>query len=103
MQWSSTPEALDPEGVETRVLHNLVRLAGRNVLEIGSGDGRLTWRYAHRTASVVGVESEEGHVLRARAAAPPALRNRVDFHVADAASVELPDAAFDVVVFSWSI
>src|SRR6266700_141644 len=79
MQWSSTLEALDPEGVETRVLHNLVRLAGRNGLEIGSGNGRLTWCYAHRAASVVGVESEEGHVLRARAAAPPALRNRVDF------------------------
>ncbi len=103
MQATSTREALDPEGMETRVLHGLVRLAGRDVLEIGSGDGRLTWRYAERAASVVGLEPEESHVLRAKAAMPAPLRNRIDFRVADAASVELPDAAFDVVVLAWSI
>jgi ubiquinone/menaquinone biosynthesis C-methylase UbiE len=103
MQARSTREALDPEGTETRVLHSLVRLAGRDVLEIGSGNGRLTWRYAERAASVVGLEPEETHVLRARAAMPAALRNRVDFRVADAARVELRDAVFDVVVLSWSI
>ena len=103
MPGSSGPEALDPEGVETRVLHNLVRLAGRDVLEIGSGNGRLTWRYAQRAASVLGLEPDESHVVRAKAATPELLRNRVDFRVADAASIELPDAAFDVVVFSWSI
>src|SRR2546421_1408993 len=103
MQASSTREALDPEGMETRVLRALVRMDGRDVLEIGSGNGRLTWRYAQRAASVVGLEPEERHVLRARAATPAALRNRVDFRVADAASVELPDATFDVVLLSWSI
>jgi ubiquinone/menaquinone biosynthesis C-methylase UbiE len=103
MQASSSREALDPEGMETRVLRSLVRMDGRDVLEIGSGNGRLTWRYAERAASVVGLEPEETHVLRARAAMPAALRNRIDFRVADAASVELPDAAFDVVVFAWSI
>ena len=103
MQANSTREALDPEGMETRVLRSLVRMDGRDVLEIGSGSGRLTWRYAERAASVVGLEPEETHVLRARAAMPVALRNHVEFRVADAASVELPDAAFDVVVFAWSI
>jgi len=103
MQGSSTPEALDPEGIETRVLHSLVRLAGRDVLEIGSGSGRLTWRYAQRAASVVALEPEESHVLRANAATPEALRNRVDFRIADAAKIELPAEAFDIVVFAWSI
>jgi len=103
MQARSTREALDPEGTETRVLHSLVRLAGRDVLEIGSGNGRLTWRYAERAASVVGLEPEESHVLRARAALPTALRDRIDFRVADATSIELSDAAFDVVVLAWSI
>jgi ubiquinone/menaquinone biosynthesis C-methylase UbiE len=52
---------------------------------------------------VVGVESQEGHVARARAAMPAPLRSRVDFRVADAARIELPEAAFDVVLFSWSM
>jgi ubiquinone/menaquinone biosynthesis C-methylase UbiE len=103
MHASTGAEALDPEGVETRVLHELVRLAGSDVLEIGSGNGRLTWRYAPRAASVLGLEPDESHVRRAKAATPEALRNRVDFRVADAARIDLPDAAFDVVVFSWSI
>ncbi len=103
MQARSTRDALDPEGMETRVLRSLVRMDGRDVLEIGSGSGRLTWRYAERAASVVGLEPEETHVLRARAAMPAALQKRIDFRVADAASVELRDAAFDVVVLAWSI
>jgi len=36
----------DPEGNETLALFDLVQLDGREVLEIGCGDGRLTRRYA---------------------------------------------------------
>jgi ubiquinone/menaquinone biosynthesis C-methylase UbiE len=96
-------DALDPEGNEIRVLNSLSRLKGRNVLEIGAGNGRLTWRYADRVASVVALEPDEGRVARAKAATTTALRDRVDFRHADVAAVNLPDAAFDVVLFSWSI
>jgi cyclopropane fatty-acyl-phospholipid synthase-like methyltransferase len=40
----------DPEGNETDTLFDLVDLGGAHVLEIGAGDGRLTWRYAHRAS-----------------------------------------------------
>jgi cyclopropane fatty-acyl-phospholipid synthase-like methyltransferase len=97
------PEPRDPEGVERRVLHRLIRFAERDVLEIGSGDGRLTWRYAERSASVLGLEPDASQVARARENMPNNLRDRVTFRVADAASVDLPPAAFDVVVLAWSI
>jgi cyclopropane fatty-acyl-phospholipid synthase-like methyltransferase len=96
-------DALDPEGNEIRVLNSLSRLRGRDVLEIGCGNGRLTWRYADRVASVVGLEPDDGRVARARAARPAALRDRVEFRHADVATVDLPAAGFDVVLFSWSI
>jgi 16S rRNA A1518/A1519 N6-dimethyltransferase RsmA/KsgA/DIM1 with predicted DNA glycosylase/AP lyase activity len=96
-------DALDPEGTEIRVLNGLSRLRGRDVLEIGAGNGRLTWRYAERVASVVGVEPDQGRAARAKAATPAALRDRVDFRHADVATVDLPAARFDVVLFSWSI
>ncbi len=96
-------DALDPEGSETRVLNSLSRLRGRDVLEIGAGNGRLTWRYAERVASVIGLEPDEGRVARAQAARPAGLRDRVDFRHADVVTVDLPAAQFDVVLFSWSI
>ena len=96
-------DALDPEGSEIRVLNSLIRLRDCDVLEIGAGNGRLTWRYADHVASVIGLEPDEGRVARARAATPAAMRRRVEFRHADVCNVDLPAAAFDVVLFSWSI
>jgi ubiquinone/menaquinone biosynthesis C-methylase UbiE len=96
-------DALDPEGAEIRVLNSLIRLRGRDVLEIGAGNGRLTWRYAERVASIVALEPDDGRVARAQAAITPGLLDRVDFRRADVTAVDLPDSAFDVALFSWSI
>lgn len=52
---------LDPEKNETHALFNLpIAWTGASVLEIGSGDGRLTWRYADRVARVVAIEPDAG-------------------------------------------
>ena len=56
---------VDPEGNETGALFDLVDLEGREVLEIGCGDGRLTWRYADRAAHVTAIEPFEDAIARA--------------------------------------
>jgi 16S rRNA A1518/A1519 N6-dimethyltransferase RsmA/KsgA/DIM1 with predicted DNA glycosylase/AP lyase activity len=56
----------DPEGNETATLFDLVDLDGAEVLEIGCGDGRLTWRYADRAAHVTAIEPFEDSIARAR-------------------------------------
>ena len=55
-----------PRGQRDEGALRLVDLEGVHVLEIGAGDGRLTWRYAERTAHVTAVEPFEGSVSRAR-------------------------------------
>ena len=50
---------LDPEHNESDALFSLpIPWTGASVLEIGSGDGRLTWRYADKVARVVGLEPD---------------------------------------------
>lgn len=93
----------DPEQAETRALHDLVDFAAKDVLEVGCGDGRLTWRYADRARSVLALDSDPGAVAQARAALPDHLRDRVRFVVGDITAAGIPPATFDVVALSWSL
>ena len=94
---------LDPEDNETRVLHRLVDFQGKDVLEIGCGDGRLTWRYADLAASILGIDPKEGKIALAREHTPEHLRSTVNFQIADIATLAPPETAFDIAIFSWSI
>ncbi len=93
----------DPEGAEPRALGELVDFTGKDVLEIGSGEGRLTWRYAERARSVLGLDASAKSVAAAREALPAHLRERVRFEVADVTATEPPAAAFDVALLAWSL
>ena len=74
-------------------------------LEIGSGDGRLTWRYADRAAHVTAIEPFEDSVAKARGQLPDPLRERIDFrHVPFEDFAAAGDAdVFDVTLLSWSL
>lgn len=97
--------SVDPEQNETRALFGLVDLDGRRVLEIGSGDSRLTWRYADRTAHVTAVEPFAPAVARAREKLPPELARRVTLRRATFGefAAETLASSFDVAIFSWSL
>jgi ubiquinone/menaquinone biosynthesis C-methylase UbiE len=95
--------SIDPEGEETRALDALVDLTDASVLEIGAGDGRLTWRLADRAKSVIALDPLEREVLRARAITPSELRHRIRFLVADATTYGFPRGKFDVAVLSHSL
>ena len=94
---------VDPDGVELATIRELVDLDDLRVVEIGCGDGRLTFGCAERAASVFAFDSDEELIRRARASTPRALRDRVRFEVAEAAEVELPETEFDLALFSWSL
>jgi 2-polyprenyl-3-methyl-5-hydroxy-6-metoxy-1,4-benzoquinol methylase len=96
----------DPEEAETQAIYELVDFAGADVLEVGCGDGRLTWRYAERTRSVLALDPDPAAIEQARASLahlPEQLRQTVTFQVADITSADLPSEAFDVIVLAWSL
>jgi tRNA1(Val) A37 N6-methylase TrmN6 len=96
---------VDPRGEETSALFASADVTGRRVLEVGSGDGRLTWLYARRARHVTAVEPFEPACERAAANLPGDLRDCVALrHAAfeDFASSS-PPSSFDVVILSWSL
>jgi ubiquinone/menaquinone biosynthesis C-methylase UbiE len=95
--------AIDPEGNETRVLHELIDFRERDVLEVGCGDGRMTWRYAALARSVHALDPNADRIEQGIAATPVALQSAVTFRVADIAQASLPEEAFDVAILSWSL
>lgn len=96
---------IDPEGNETRALFDMVDLAGKKVLEIGCGFGRLTWQYAETTAHVTAIDSFEEWIKQAKRDLPDKLQGRVDFrHMTfEELTAETKSAAFDNVILSWSL
>ena len=94
---------IDPEGTETTVIHELVNFSGADVLEVGCGDGRLTWRYAEEAATVLAMDMNGEKIERAREAIPASLRSKTSFVVADIGRVELSPDAYDVAILSHSL
>jgi 16S rRNA A1518/A1519 N6-dimethyltransferase RsmA/KsgA/DIM1 with predicted DNA glycosylase/AP lyase activity len=96
---------LDPENNELKALLDVADIDRKQVLEIGSGDGRLTWLYADRAAYVTAIEPFARSFNEAKEDLPKALDGRVDcqnvsFEDFAAAS---DAAAFDVAILSWSL
>jgi ubiquinone/menaquinone biosynthesis C-methylase UbiE len=97
------PAIIDPDGVEIMTIKELVDLQDMGIVEIGCGDGRLTFECGLEAASVLAYDSDEDAIRKARAETPNALRRRIRFEVADAAELELPKGEFDLALFSWSL
>jgi ubiquinone/menaquinone biosynthesis C-methylase UbiE len=97
------PLVIDPDGVEIATIRELVALDGLRVLEIGCGDGRMTFDYAPEVASAFAIDPDAELIEEARAATPRRLRSRIRFEAADAAEIDLPKREFDLALFSWSL
>jgi 2-polyprenyl-3-methyl-5-hydroxy-6-metoxy-1,4-benzoquinol methylase len=92
----------DVDNAEALVLRSCGDFDGANVLEVGCGDGRLTWLYAPRAESVLGIDPEEESIATARSETPPELAERVRFEVRTAEDLS-KTAAFEVAFLSWSL
>jgi 2-polyprenyl-3-methyl-5-hydroxy-6-metoxy-1,4-benzoquinol methylase len=96
---------VDPENCETGALFDLVDLDGRHVLEIGCGDGRLTWRYADKAAHVTAIDPAAKQIALAREHMPDPLQHRIEFQdigFEEFAAASAP-STFDIVILSWSL
>jgi ubiquinone/menaquinone biosynthesis C-methylase UbiE len=94
---------VDAEGAHLSAVLCATDFRGRRVLEVGSGEGRLTWGIAPLAASVVAFDPDTDFVAQARAECPEELREKVRFEVASADEIEVEPQSVDLVFFSWSL
>ena|ERR1700756_936267 len=97
------PTEIDPGFVEPRAILQAADFQGARVLEVGAGDGRLTFRYAAESASVVGIDTKHPDIAvaaRDPRAAPPA---HTHFLCANATALPFPAEAFDIVLLASSL
>ena len=93
----------DPERNESKHLHGFADFTNKRVLEVGCGEGRMTWQYARATHTTVGLDPDLEALRIAKVDGPYDLQNKV--HFACAASEYLPFSkeTFDIAVLAWSL
>ena len=95
----------DSEHRETRALLDVVNFRGRHVLEIGCGDGRLTWLYADQPARITAIDPNAEQIAFAKDNLPNHLRSRIEFRAVpfeDFAAESAP-SIFDIAILSYSL
>ncbi|HLF68039.1 MAG TPA: class I SAM-dependent methyltransferase [Gaiellaceae bacterium] len=94
---------VDGEGAHLAAITRAADFRDRRVLEIGGGDGRLTWGFAPSSRSVLVTDPDAESIAAARESCPAELQVKVRFKVASAAEIELDRETIDLVFFSWSL
>ena len=97
------PSVKDPDRADAAALDSLVDLDGRRVLEIGAGEGRLTWHLARKARFVLAIDSDVEAIAVAEAEVPADLAERVRFKALDATEIDEPEESFDAAFLSWSL
>jgi len=93
----------DPERNETKYLHKFADFAGKRVLEVGCGEGRLTWQYARATFTTLGIDADEDALRIANLDRPSDLENKVHFSRADSQYLPFAKETFDIALLAWSL
>ena len=97
------PIQKDPEGIEVKYLHQFIHFTHAHILEVGCGDGRMTWRYADAASRVIGIDPDAGLLSTAQATCSPALRHTTRFMQTSAEKLPFADMTFDHVLLAWSL
>lgn len=91
------------EGFEPRLIEPFVSLRNKRVLEVGCGDGRLTFQYAARAKSVLAIDPDRPSIDEALFQQHARGVFNVEFRVGSIERLPRPGAPFDVALFSWSL
>lgn len=94
---------VDPARVMPGAIFKAADFRDARVLEVGSGDGRLTFQYAEDTRSVVGIDTKEADIRAASQYVRADRRGEVQFLCASAAALPFSAEQFGIVLLASSL
>jgi len=93
----------DAEKFETKALRKLVDFKNQRVLEVGCGEGRLTWEYTRSAKQVMGIDPDADAVRVANYDLSDNLRKTTAFACASSLHLPFSHETFDIALLSWSL
>lgn len=86
---------------DVALIKELCPLAGNDVLEVGCGDGRITFQLAPHCRRIIGVDMEPRFIENALKEQQRSGLSNIKFREMDAHALDIPDASVDVVLYPW--
>lgn len=86
---------------DVSLIRNLCTLKDKRVLEVGCGDGRITFSLAPHCRSIVGVDLDPIFIEAANQRLHAGEEQNIQFLEMDAGQLQLSDETFDAVLFPW--
>jgi len=93
----------DPDRYEIKYLRKFVDFIDKRVLEIGCGEGRLTWQYAKDARSVVAVDLDHDSLRVAKVDCPVSLEDQVALACGASEYLPFSKEKFDIAILAWSL
>jgi ubiquinone/menaquinone biosynthesis C-methylase UbiE len=94
---------IDPARVMPHAIFQTADLRGTRILEVGAGDGRLTFQYASQPRSVIGIDTKEQDIRSAAAGSGREIGGQVQFLCASATALPFSGEQFEIVLLASSL
>jgi len=94
---------VDPARVMPHAILQAADLRDTRILEVGAGDGRLTFQYASQPRSVTGIDTKELDIRSAVATPRMEIRGQAQFLCASATALPFSAEQFEVVLLASSL
>src|SRR5256885_14770779 len=91
------------DGMEVRLIEHFTTLKGRRVLEVGCGDGRLTFQYARAAREVLAIDPDRPSIEDALDEQAALRVANVTFRLGSIEQLPARGASVDVALFSLSL
>lgn len=92
----------DPENAERSLIQRYHSQPQGHVLDIGCGDGRMTWNSISNAELVVGIDIDMNELRNANCTRAEVVSTKVGFISAEDEALPFVIELFNLALFSWS-